>query len=170
MAPIHKVTPSTLRAVQDGLETGHDEWESVGVPAGDIGVECDRAVWLAFRRASVPEVIDWKKRRIFERGDIEETRLLDLLRMIGCEVSEQQARVRGAGGHLRGKIDGQVLGLPEAMKTIHVVECKSSNATAFRYGQRQRQGCQPEALRDHAVLYVQAWSRPRFVHDVLQRH
>jgi hypothetical protein len=132
MAPIPRPTPSTLLAIQDALESQGDDWESIGVPAGDIGVECDRAIWLAFRRASVPEVITWQKRRIFERGNLEEERLLDLLRLIGCEVSEQQARVRGAGGHLRGKIDGQAIGLPEAPGKMHVVECKSSKAEKFR--------------------------------------
>lgn len=131
MAPIPKVTPSTLRAVQEALETGHDDWESVGVPAGDIGVECDRAVWLAFRRASVPEVITWQKRRIFERGNIEEERLLDLLRMVGVNVWGEQDRVRACGGHLRGKIDGRALGLLEAPKKEHVVECKSAKQEVF---------------------------------------
>lgn len=131
MVPIPKLKPSSLKAIQNALENGHDDWESIGVPAGEIGVECDRAVWLAFRRTSKPEFIDWRKRRIFERGNIEEERLLDLLRLIGCEVSHQQEKVRAVGGHLRGKIDGQVIGLPEATKTMHVVECKSAKASVF---------------------------------------
>src|SRR5687767_9565184 len=101
MAPLPKIKPSVLKAIQTALENGHDDWESIGVPAGEIGTECDRAVWLAFRRTSKPEVIDWRKRRIFERGNIEEDRLLDLLRLIGCEVTHQQERVRAVGGHLR---------------------------------------------------------------------
>lgn len=132
MAPLPKPVPSTLRAIQDELESGHDDWESVGVPAGNVGVECDRAIWLAFRRASVPETIDWRKRRIFERGNIEEDRLLDLLRSIGCEVTDQQQRVRGVGGHLRGKIDGRAYGLPEAPKTEHLIECKSAKDEYFQ--------------------------------------
>lgn len=132
MAPLPKPVPSTLRSIQKKLEEGHDNWESVGVPAGDIGVECDRAVWLAFRRASVPEKIDWRKRRIFERGNIEEERLLDLVRLIGCEVWGQQDKVRAAGGHLRGKIDGRTIGLPEAAKTEHVIECKSARDKYFQ--------------------------------------
>jgi len=132
MVPIPKPTPSTLRAVQQRLEEGHDDWESVGVPAGDIGVECDRAIWLAFRRASKPEFIDWRKRRIFERGNIEEERLLDLLRMVGVEVWGEQDKVRAAGGHLRGKIDGRALGLLEAPNTEHVVECKSAKDEYFK--------------------------------------
>lgn len=132
MAPIPKTTSSTKRAIQRALEEGHDDWESVGVPAGNIGLECDRQIWLAFRRTSAGEFIDWRKRRIFERGEIEEERLLDLLRLIGCEVWGQQDRVRAVGGHLRGKIDGRVLGLIEAPKKEHIVECKSAKQEVFR--------------------------------------
>lgn len=132
MTPIPRPQLVTLTRIQQALTEGHDDWESVGVPAGEIGTECERAIWLAFRRASVPEEITWRKRRIFERGNIEEDRLLDLLRLIGCEVTEQQARVRGAGGHLRGKIDGQATNIPDAPVTEHVVECKSSKASDFR--------------------------------------
>jgi len=132
MAPLPKVTPPTLRLIQQKLEEGHDDWESVGVPAGDIGLECDRQVWLNFRRASAPEVIDWRKRRIFERGNIEEERLLDMLRLVDVEVWGEQDRVRAVGGHLRGKIDGRALGLIEASKTEHIVECKSAKQEVFR--------------------------------------
>ncbi|PDS97548.1 oxidoreductase [Rhizobium sp. S9] len=131
MAPIPKPTSSTLRAIHEALTEGHDDWESVGVPAGDIGVECDREIWLSFRRASAPEEITWQKRRIFERGNIEEERLLNLLRMVGCEVWGEQDRVRAAGGHLRGKIDGRALGLLEAPTKEHIVECKSAKQEVF---------------------------------------
>jgi hypothetical protein len=131
VAPIPKLQLHTLTAIQRALENGYDDWESVGVPAGDVGVECDRQMWLAFRRASPTEVITWQKRRIFDRGNIEEDRLLDLLRLIECEVTEQQTRVRDVGGHLRGKIDGQATGLPDAPATEHLVECKSAKASAF---------------------------------------
>ena len=141
MAPIPPMQLATLTAMQRALESGDDDWESVGVPAGDVGVECDRALWLAFRRTSAPETIDWRKRRIFERGQIEEERLLDLLRAIDCEVYGQQDRVRAAGGHLRGKIDGLVMGLPDAPKTEHIVECKSMKDSVFvevhRHGVRK---------------------------------
>lgn len=132
MPPIPKPTPSTLRAIHTKLEEGHDDWESVGVSAGNIGMECDRELWLTFRRASKPEEINWRKRRIFERGNIEEERLLDLLRLVGCEVWGAQDRVRAAGGHLRGKIDGRALGIIEAPKTEHIVECKSAKDEYFR--------------------------------------
>lgn len=150
MAPLPKPIPSTLRAIQKALEEGHDDWESVGVPAGNIGWECDRQIWLAFRRASVPEEINWQKRRIFERGNIEEERLLELLRLIGCEVTGQQERVRAAGGHLRGKIDGRAFDLPEAPKTEHLIECKSSKDDKFNA--LVKHGVQ-KAMPDHYATF-----------------
>lgn len=155
MAPIPKPTPSTLRAIQEKLETGHDDWESVGVPAGNIGWECDRQIWLAFRRASVPEFIDWQKRRIFERGNIEEDRLLDLLRLIGCEVTGQQEKVRAAGGHLRGKIDGRAFDLPEAPKTEHLVECKSSKDDKFQ--ELKKKGVKVAQPQHYATFQFYMW-------------
>ena len=132
MTPIPKTIPSTLKRIQTAIEANEGEdWESVGVPAGDIGVACDRAIWLAFRRVSAPEPITWRKRRIFERGNIEEERLVELMRLAGFTVTDQQERVRGAGGHLRGKIDGKIEGLPES-KQMHILECKSSKASDFR--------------------------------------
>jgi hypothetical protein len=132
MAPLPVVISPTMKAVRRVLESGHDDWESVGVPAGDIGLECDRQIWFAFRRCSPKEDIDWKKRRIFERGNIEEPRLLELLRSIGCTVWGEQDRVRAVGGHLRGKIDGRVIGLLEAPSKEHITECKSAKDEKFQ--------------------------------------
>lgn len=132
MPPLPRPTPSILRAIQEAIVAERDDYESIGVPAGDVGKECDREVWLAFRRASIGEEITWQKARIFARGDIEEDRLLDLLRLVGLEVWGQQDRVRAVGGHLRGKIDGRTIGLPEASATEHIVECKSANDASFK--------------------------------------
>ncbi len=41
----------------------------------------------------------------------------------------KQYRASAVAGHVRGKMDGKVLGLPEAPKTWHVVECKSMKDT-----------------------------------------
>lgn len=132
MTAIPKPVTATLRAIQDAITASNDDFESIGIAAGDIGTECDRELWLKFRRASASEEITWRTRRIFERGNIEEGRLIDLLRAAGMELTDQQARARDCGGHLRGKIDGQVTGLPEAPKTCHVLECKSAKAESFR--------------------------------------
>jgi hypothetical protein len=44
----------------------------------------------------------------------------------------KQFKVYSIGGHVRGKLDGKVYGLPEAPKTWHVLECKSHNDKNFK--------------------------------------
>jgi hypothetical protein len=114
------------------VEDNGDRSESIGIPAGSIGAECARAIWYEFRYASPPEQLDGRKHRIFRRGDIEEDRLVADLERVGITVSERQAKVRAVGGHVRGRIDGQVQGLPEAPVTVHLLECKSSNDKKFK--------------------------------------
>lgn len=113
-------------------------WEGLGISISDLGNDCDRAVWYALRWASPQEVITGLKAITFETGEIEEERLLNSLRMIDCEVEAvdphtgKQTRVTAVFGFVRGKIDGKVLGLPEAPKTWHVVECKSAKETYYK--------------------------------------
>jgi hypothetical protein len=109
-------------------------WDAMGISVSILGRECERALWYEFRWTSPLEIIDGPKAITFETGDIEEQRLLGALRMIGCEVIDhdergKQVRVSSVAGHVRGKIDGKVLGLPEAPKTWHIVECKSMKET-----------------------------------------
>lgn len=131
MAPIPVVIPPTVKAIYDAYVEDNNSFESIGVPAGSIGKACERAIWYDFRYASGPEVITGRKIRIFRRGDIEENRIIEDLERIGVEVTERQTKVRAVGGHIRGKIDGQALGVIEAPKTVHLLECKSSNAKGF---------------------------------------
>jgi hypothetical protein len=56
--------------------------------------------------------------------------------MIGCEVVDRDERgnqivVEACNGHVRGYLDSEILGLPEAPKTIHVGEIKSHNLKSF---------------------------------------
>lgn len=65
--------------------------------------------------------------------------LVDDLESIGVTVTGQQDRIRLAGGHIRGKCDGKAIGVPEAPKTEHLCEFKSSNDAGFK--QIQKHGC-----------------------------
>ena len=67
--------------------------------------------------------------RIFERGSLEEERVIADLRRAGVEVSREQERFALAGGWLRGKIDAIGRGFLEAPKAEHVVEIKSMSAS-----------------------------------------
>lgn len=82
------------------------------------------------------ENIQGRTLRLFETGNIEEDRWIENLRSIGCEVVDRgpdgkQIMVEACDGHVRGYLDSEILGLPEAPKTIHVGEMKSHNLKSF---------------------------------------
>lgn len=132
MAPLAPITARTASTIFAAYETARASYEAVGINVGELGTECDRALWYAFRRASPAEKIEGRKLRIFATGNIEENRILDDLRAIGCDVRSEQEKVRFVGGHVRGKIDAEAVGVPEAPKRVHLVECKSSNDKGFK--------------------------------------
>jgi hypothetical protein len=132
MVPLPIITPPTVAAIYAAYEAANENWDSLGLSVGELGAECDRNLYYSFHWATAPEKVDGRKVRIFRRGDIEELRLIEDLERIGVEVFGQQDRIRLVSGHVRGKIDGRLLGLPEARKTEHLVEFKSSNTANFK--------------------------------------
>lgn len=112
--------------------------DSAGVAMSQAVNPCDRAIWYAFRWVAPPEQPRGPRQRRFRTGLQYERWLLDDLRAAGADVQEidettgKQVAVQLADGHLRGKVDGIATGIPEAPKTVHVVECKSMKAADFR--------------------------------------
>ncbi len=104
--------------------------------ASQVGDPCERAIWYAFRHCSEPS-FSGRMYRLFDRGNFEEPRVVDDLKAIGCTVhatddTGEQFLVKALGGHLRGYLDGCVLGVPEAPKTWHVLEVKTHGAKSWR--------------------------------------
>lgn len=146
MAPLPRPEPSTVLAIYKAYEDANQQWDSLGISVGEAGTECARALWYNFRWASPPEAIDGRKLSIFRTGDRWEEVLVADLEAIGVEVWGQQDRIRLASGHVRGKRDGACLGLPEAPKTEHLCEFKSSNDANFKL--IKKKGCK-EAKPTH---------------------
>ena len=104
--------------------------------ASSLGHECQRYPALAFRLARTKPK-DGRVARLLQTGHREELRLLADLRAIGVKVWDrdeagQQWSVSFLGGHGRGHLDAVALGLPEAPKTPHVIDCKTTKAEKFR--------------------------------------
>ncbi|SKA20129.1 oxidoreductase [Consotaella salsifontis] len=140
MAPLPKPQASTVRAIYAAYEAAAESWDSLGISVGEANAECDRQLWYSFRWASPLEKHHGRQLRLFETGNIEEDRLVDDLRRIGVDVYGQQDRIRLVGSHVRGKCDGKVTGLPEAPKTEHLLEFKSSNEKGMK--EIIKHGCQ----------------------------
>ena len=114
------------------------QYEGYGISASELGQECDRRMFYTLRWTSPPEQMTGRKLRIFERGDIEEERVIADLRRAGLDVLDRdpdtgrQFSFTLANGWLRGKADGRAWGFIEAPKAEHVIEIKSLKAADWR--------------------------------------
>ncbi len=132
MAKLSPSESATAVAIYAAYKQAANLYHSHGLSVSSLGEECDRKLWYAFRHAYAPEAKDGRILRLFETGEREEVRMLDDLRKIGVKVTNEQARVDACNGHLRGRIDAECDGLPEAPKTRHIVECKTHNDKNFK--------------------------------------
>ena len=137
MAPLPDTPSPTRDAIFASYEADRDDGFRPHLGASQIGKSCERALWYDFRwvtRSGFPGRI----LRLFETGQLEESRIVRNLRRIGATVLEvdpetgRQWRVEAHGGHFGGSLDGVALGLPEAPKTWHVVEFKTHGLKSFR--------------------------------------
>jgi hypothetical protein len=77
--------------------------------------------------------------------------------MIGLQVDRvdpatgKQWLVRALAGHLRGKLDGKCLGVPEAPATLHVVEAKSHGSKSWAKLKKAGPGNLREGKFEHWV-------------------
>jgi hypothetical protein len=168
MAPLPPLESRTVAEIFAARERDHKEFDSQGLPISELGSDCDRAIWYAFRHASEPEPKTGKKLRRFETGNIEEQRLLDDLRCIeGVQVVDidpetgKQWKIYLLGGHVRGKLDGEAYGLPEAPKTWHVVECKAHNEKSFKEVLKKGLEAAKPSHHRQCLLYMYARGKDR---------
>lgn len=101
-----------------------------------IGGKCARAIWYSFRWYVMPRFTG-RILRLFNRGHLEEGRVLAMLLMIGCQVYQQdengkQFRISGVFGHFGGSGDGVVVGLPDLPAGMAaLLECKTHSNKSF---------------------------------------
>lgn len=106
-----------------------------------IGHDCARYLWLNFRWAA-QERVEGRMRRLWDRGHLEEPRMIAWLRMVGFTVhefdheedGETQYRITGSEGHFGGSLDS-VAELPERYGLGPVpllAEYKTHNDKSFK--------------------------------------
>lgn len=101
-----------------------------------IGEDCDAKIWYTFRWAN-KETFSGRMLRLFERGTLEEQRILRYLRGIGFKISDvdengNQFRIVDRTGHYGGSTDS--LGVPPypEFPIRMVCEFKTHNAGSFK--------------------------------------
>jgi len=99
-----------------------------------LGHTCDRYLWYYFRWCFETRVTP-RVKRIFDRGHLEEPRVVADLRAAGMIVEnclEEQNTYSDITGHILGHGDGDVQNIPGAEKTKHLLEIKTMKASKFR--------------------------------------
>ena len=101
-----------------------------------IGRECSRELWYSFHWC-LDKKFDGRMLRLFNRGHLEEPRMVALLAMIGCQVYQvdangKQFRISGHRGHFGGSMDGVVVGCPDIPQGAPaIVEFKTHGDKSF---------------------------------------
>lgn len=132
------MTLPTIMKIYGSYNHKQKDWRRDHLGASGIGRECAREIWYSFRWCTVPD-IEGRMLRLFEHGNIEETRVLSDLKNIGIEIYERdpetgkQISYREENNkHFSGSVDAIGKGFEEAPKTFHVVEIKSINQKGFQ--------------------------------------
>ncbi len=120
---------------KDAYEGQKDDFRS-HLGASMIGRECPRELWYNFHWAKPPR-FSAQILRLFNRGHLEEPRLVAMLMMIGCDVWSQdehgnQFRISGSGGHFGSAIDAVLNKCPDMPDRPILGEFKTYNDKNFK--------------------------------------
>ena len=127
---LQKVLPHMDDAYRPG---GNPFRKHLGASA--MGNDCGRALWYGFRWATQPH-FEGRMLRLFNRGHLEEARMIAALLTIGVQVVQQdengkQFRISELGGHVGGSGDGRVYGCPDIGPVVALSEYKTHNDKSF---------------------------------------
>lgn len=117
--------------IEGGLVT-QEPREYIGISG--LAGPCSRRIWYDFHWAYDRQVTK-RIQRIFERGDIEEPRVIKDLEDAGVKctyVLNNQVEVVDKTGHIKGHPDGKADNVPTAPKTTHLLEIKTMKASIFK--------------------------------------
>ena len=127
---LEKVLPT----VADAYSSEGNEFRT-HLGASVLGNKCSRAIWYGFRWVHKPK-FEGRILRLFNRGHLEEGRVIALLLSAGIEVwstspDGKQFRITANGGHVGGSLDGVGRGIPELGKVPFLLEYKTHNDKSF---------------------------------------
>lgn len=115
--------------------------------ASEIGNPCMAKAWGKFRWLKL-EQHSGQMRRLFERGHLEESRFVKILRGIGFDVrevadDEKQFRISGANGHFGGSLDGMAkfpprYGIDENLVIVNEFKTHSDKSFTKLAGSRDK--------------------------------
>lgn len=102
----------------------------------ELGHPCSRYLYYTFRNYLPKPKVAGRVQRIFDTGHEQERRIIAGLQQFTL-IGNCQAEVTACDGHLLGKIDAEILELPEAPATKHIAEFKSMNDAQFKLTRKE---------------------------------
>lgn len=143
--PTRQNNSKTVQAILNAYVKKNDSWLSRRMGASTIGHECMRYLWYNFRqcghetfRPSKDFDHHGQMLRLLETGHSQEDRMANDLRLIEDlefytldPKTEKQWTFTACQGHFVIKLDGVLLGVPEAPKSWHTWEAKSMKRKDF---------------------------------------
>lgn len=159
----------TLQAADAALENRQRADPEAPRPylgASALGKACDRALWYAFRWAREAR-LSAKAIKTIADGHQGEALMAARLRAVPgitlwTESKGEQIGFTDLNGHLRGHVDGVIVGLLQAPKTAHVWEHKQVNDKKFSRLKALTQSDEKAAL--------EAWDGVYFIQAQLYMH
>ena len=121
-----------------------------------VGNPCARSSWYSFRWY---KKIEWSGRllRLFNRGHLEEVRMISCLWLIGCTVYSHDANGKQYGfmedyGHFGGSSDGVAVNIPDIGQLPALLEFKTSNNRIFY--KIQKNGIRAEKPQHYVQMVI----------------
>jgi hypothetical protein len=136
MAKLPELSNPTRDAIFRSYENDSRDGFRSHLGASLIGRECERDIWYSFRWV-MRSNFSGRMVRLFETGQLAESRFIQDLRRTGATVIEvdpetgRQFTVTAHGGHFGGSLDGVGYDLLEAPHTWHVLEFKTHSDKSF---------------------------------------
>lgn len=121
----------------DAYRGADDDGARTHMGASMLGRECAREIWYKFRWAVMGGRFEPRMLRLFNRGHLEEPRMIAMLMAIGCEFWQHddngdQFRIGWAGGHAGGSGDGVGRGIPDLRADVaFIAEFKTHGEKSF---------------------------------------
>lgn len=153
----------TLASADTALVTAQDRRHRPYLGMSALGAECARKLWYEFRWASLrnfdaPTLKRFADGHATEAVAVARLKLAEGIELHEADESGKQFGFIDFGGHLRGHMDGVVLGLQAAPSTWHVLEIKATAEDKLRELEKlRREVGEKQALKAwNPVYYAQA--------------
>lgn len=121
--------------LQEAFESGDVLQEHRAyIGMSSLNGKCARKTWYNFHW-SCDRYVSKRIQRIFDRGDLEEARVIKDLEAAGVicyEVLDDQSELVDDTGHIKGHPDGKAKNVPTAEKTIHLLEVKTMKDSLYK--------------------------------------